>query len=184
MSAELYTFSVSRIDGSQDTLASFAGNVVLIVNVASQCGLTPQYEGLGRIYEAYKDRGFRVLGFPANEFGAQEPGSNEEIEQFCRTRFAVPFPVFAKIVVKGEGQHPLYRYLTQVQPEAQTRPDSTLRENLEKHGLASGKPGDILWNFEKFLTSRRGEVVARFAPDVAPDDPLLIEAIEMQLAVA
>jgi glutathione peroxidase len=181
MPAELYTVPVRRIDGSEDSLAAYEGNVLLIVNVASQCGLTPQYEGLEKVYERYRDSGLVVLGFPANEFGAQEPGSNEDIQQFCRTRFDVKFPLFAKIVVKGEGQHPLYQYLTQARPEAQALSGSTLRANLDKHGLLSGQPGDILWNFEKFLVGRSGEVVARFAPDVAPEDPLLIQAIEAEL---
>jgi glutathione peroxidase len=182
MPSKLYMLTVPHIDGSQVSLASYAGSVLLIVNVASQCGLTPQYEGLEKIYEHYGDQGLVVLGFPANDFGSQEPGSNEEIQQFCQTRFQVKFPVFAKIVVKGERQHALYRYLTETQPEAHASPESSLRTHLEKMGLATGKPNDILWNFEKFLVNRQGAVVARFAPDVTPEDPVLIKAIEAELS--
>jgi glutathione peroxidase len=182
MSSELYGFSVRTIKGEEVSLSSFADKVLLLVNVASKCGLTPQYEGLEKVYETYQDKGFTVLGFPANEFAGQEPGSNEEIEEFCQVRFNVKFPMFAKIVVKGEGQHPLYAYLTKAQPDAQTKPDSVLREKLGEKGLASGEPQDILWNFEKFLVNRKGEVVARFAPDVTPEDPLIVEAITTELA--
>lgn len=181
MSAELYTIPVRRIDGAEGSLGSYAGNVLLIVNVASQCGMTPQYAGLEKLYETYGGRGFTVLGFPANEFGGQEPGTNEEIHQFCETRFGVKFPMFEKVVVKGEGQHPLFRYLTQALPHAQARPDSALRQNLEKHGRPVEKPEDILWNFEKFLVSRDGKVIARFQPDVPPDDPLVVNAVESEL---
>ena len=178
----LYSTPVRAIDGTEGTLAPYQGKALLIVNVASGCGLTPQYEGLQKLYEAYADRGLVVLGFPANDFGAQEPGTNEEIQEFCRARYDVSFPLFAKIVVKGEGQHPLYRHLTAARPEAWFSPDSTMRANLEKHGLGGGEPGDILWNFEKFLVDRNGRVAARFAPDVKPDDPALVAAVEDVLA--
>jgi len=159
MSATLYDIPVNTIDGAPASLAAYRGSVVLVVNVASQCGLTPQYAGLESLYETYRDRGFVVAGFPANEFGAQEPGTNAEIATFCETRFGVKFPLFEKIVVKGPGIHPLYAQLTQTPPG-----------------------GDIQWNFEKFLIGRDGTVIARFAPTVKPDDPTLIAAIEKALA--
>ena len=162
-------------------LSDYSGKVLLIVNVASECGLTPQYEALEEIYEKYRDRGFSVIAFPANEFGAQEPGTDEQIQQFCQMHFGIKFPVMKKIVVKGEGIHPLYQHLTSSIPVAVKKPDSGLEENLKKHGLLSGKPGEILWNFEKFLISKEGKVVARFAPDVVPDDELIINEIEKQL---
>jgi glutathione peroxidase len=158
MTASLLDISVSRIDGTPASLADFRGQVLLVVNVASKCGLTPQYAGLEKLYARYRDRGFAVLGFPANEFGAQEPGSNSEIATFCQTRFGVQFPMFEKIVVKGAGIHPLYAELTKAAPS-----------------------GDIQWNFEKFLIGRDGTVMARFAPTVTPDDPALIAAIERAL---
>jgi len=182
MSDTLQQIPLRRIDGSPSRLADFAGEVLLVVNVASQCGLTPQYTGLQALYERYKDRGFAVLGFPANEFAAQEPGSNDEIAQFCETQFSVTFPMFEKIVVKGEGRHQLYDALVGAQPQARTKPDGQLAARLEAKGLTAGrKPDDILWNFEKFVIGRNGAVVARFAPDVAPDDPAVIEAIEAEL---
>jgi glutathione peroxidase len=155
--------------GETARLKDYHGQVVLLVNVASKCGLTPQYTGLEALYEKYRDQGFVVLGFPANEFGAQEPGSNEEIQSFCQMNFGVQFPVFAKIVVKGDAIHPLYRALIEAQP-----------------GLTEGssdKPKDISWNFEKFLLNRQGDVVARFAPAVTPQDPALVKAIEAELAL-
>ncbi len=155
----IHQIPVRRIDGSETRLAEFAGDVLLVVNVASQCGLTPQYAGLQALYESYRDRGFRVLGFPANEFGAQEPGTNQQIAQFCETQFSVTFPLFEKIVVRGRDRHPLYDVLTGTPPS-----------------------GDVSWNFEKFIVSRNGTVVARFSPTVAPDDPKLLETIEAELA--
>jgi glutathione peroxidase len=183
MNNTLQEIPLRRIDGSQTRIAEFAGEVLLVVNVASECGLTPQYAGLQSLYERFRDRGFAVLGFPANEFGAQEPGSNDQIAQFCETRFAVTFPMFEKIVVKGEGRHPLYDGLVNAQPHAHQKQDSQLAPLLESKGLVAGrKPDDILWNFEKFIIGRTGDVVARFAPDVTPDDPALIAAIESELA--
>ncbi len=182
MANRLTDIPVRKIDGEETTLGEFSGKVLLIVNVASKCGLTPQYEGLQKIYDRYCDRGFVVAGFPANEFAGQEPGTNAEIKEFCTTKYGVTFPMFEKIVVKGEGQHPLYRFLTSQQPTAVKKPDSTLEKTLREHGLLSGAPHDIMWNFEKFLVNRRGEVVARFAPDIAPEDLLLVDAIEAELA--
>jgi glutathione peroxidase len=182
MADTLYDIPVRRIDGNPASLADHKGAVLLVVNVASQCGLTPQYAELEEIYETYRDRGFAVLGFPANEFAGQEPGSNVEIQQFCQTKFGVKFPMFEKIVVKGDGQHQLYRKLIASRPTAQQNPNGTLRKTLEKHGLAPTNDTDIMWNFEKFLVNRRGEVVGRFAPDVAPKDSALTRAIEEELS--
>jgi len=182
MAAGLYDIPVNSIDGQPASLADHKGEVMLVVNVASQCGLTPQYAELEEVYESYRDRGLVVLGFPANEFAKQEPGSNAEIKQFCETKFGVKFPMYEKIVVKGEGQHPLYRELIAARPKAQQNPSGTLRKTLEKHGLAPTNDTDIMWNFEKFLVNRRGEVVGRFAPDVTPKDPAVTSAIEAELS--
>ena len=171
----LYDIPVRRIDGAETTLADYAGKVLLIVNVASQCGKTPQYDGLEALYETYRDRGFAVLGFPANEFGAQEPGTNDEIQEFCRTVYGVQFPVFAKIVVKGEGQHPLYRHLTTSMPSAE------FPAGMREKERSPAERADIHWNFEKFLVNRNGEIAARFAPDMTPESPRIVQAIETEL---
>ncbi|MES3038676.1 MAG: glutathione peroxidase [Bdellovibrionota bacterium] len=182
MPTNITEIPVKKIDGTQTSLADYKGKVMLVVNVASKCGLTPQYDGLEKIYENYSEKGLVVLGFPANEFLGQEPGTNEEIQDFCRSNFGVKFPMFQKIVVKGEGQHPLYKALTEVKPEAKTKPGGTLVAKLKEKGLINGNKNDIMWNFEKFLINRKGEVVERFAPDVTPDDPMVIQAIEKELA--
>jgi len=182
MSAAIYDIPLRQIDGTAVSLADHKGAVLLIVNVASQCGLTPQYAELEEIYETYRDRGFTVLGFPANEFAGQEPGSNTEIQQFCQTKFGVKFPMFEKIVVKGEGQHPLYRHLIAEYPTAQQKPKSGFRKMLEQHGLGPRNDTDIMWNFEKFLVNRHGQVVGRFAPDIAPKDSAITAAIEGELS--
>lgn len=181
MSTSIKDISVNDIEGKPLKLSAYEGKVLLIVNVASKCGLTPQYEGLEKMYKDYKNEGLEILGFPANEFLAQEPGSNEEILSFCRSTYGVDFPIFSKIVVKGEGQHPLYQTLTSAIPTAQVNPQGTLEKLLRDKNLLSGSPEDIMWNFEKFLVNRKGEVVARFAPDVAPDSLLLKSAIEAEL---
>lgn len=183
-SNSLLSIPVQRADKTSTTLAEFQGKVLLIVNVASKCGLTPQYDGLERLQKAYADRGFTVLGFPANEFGAQEPGSDTEIQQFCRLTYGVDFPVFSKLVVKGPGQHPLYAYLTRQFPDV-TKKGSTILKTFRKilhSGSFTGDEGEITWNFEKFLIDRRGAIVARFAPDVVPEDPLVIRTLESELA--
>lgn len=181
MNTELQSIPFKRANGSETTLAEHAGKVLLVVNVASKCGLTPQYDGLQALYAKHRDRGFMIAGFPANEFLSQEPGTNEEIQQFCRLNYGVEFPVYAKLVVKGESQHPLYAYLTRVQPEAEKAGGiwSAIKAKIRPK---SGNPQDISWNFEKFLVNREGEVVARFAPDVKPEDPMLVQAIEEELA--
>ena len=157
----LYNFTLNSIDGKPAPLADYKGKVLMIVNVASQCGYTPQYSALESIYEKYKDKGFVILGFPANNFGAQEPGTNEEIKTFCTRKYSVTFPMYAKISVKGDDQAPLYSYLTK-----QTAP---------------GIGGDIKWNFTKFLVDRNGNVVQRFEPAVTPDSKEVTGAIEKQL---
>jgi glutathione peroxidase len=183
MPSLLETIPVRTVDGQAASLADYSGKVRLVVNVASKCGLTPQYEGLEALYRKYKDRGFEVLAFPANEFGGQEPGTEQEIKEFCSTKYDITFPLFAKIVVKGAGQHPLYAALTRAEPVAAKVPGTDTRAKLVQHGIDVGAPVDITWNFEKFLLDRNGDVVARFAPDVKPDAPLLVEALERELAL-
>ncbi len=167
--------------GGQSSLSDYAGSVVLVVNVASKCGLTPQYEALEALHERYVDQGFSVLAFPANDFGAQEPGTDEEILEFCRATYSVAFPVLSKISVVGDDQHPLYKELTAVAPLAVGDPDG-FREVLRGHGITPNDDPDILWNFEKFLIGRDGSVVARFAPTITPDDPAVTTAIDAALA--
>ena len=162
MNDTIYDLSLNRIDGTPTTLRDFAGDVMLIVNVASACGLTPQYESLERAFEAERERGLVILGFPSNQFGAQEPGTNEEIATFCSTKFGVSFPMFEKIEVNGPGRHPLYAELTKTPDDA-------------------GKAGDVQWNFEKFLIAPGGAVVNRFRPQTVPDAPEVIEAVEAVL---
>ncbi|MCX7864111.1 MAG: glutathione peroxidase [Novosphingobium sp.] len=178
---DIQAIPLTRIDGRPDTLAHHKGNVLLVVNVASKCGLTPQYEGLEAIYRRYKDQGFEVLGFPANDFGAQEPGTHEEIVEFCTTNYGVTFPLFAKADVTGDNKQPLYAALTEAFP-VKTGPADEFRERLRGYGMTPTEDPEVLWNFEKFLISRDGSVVGRFAPGTAPDDPVLISAIEAELA--
>lgn len=170
------------MDGAETTLADYRGKVLLLVNVASKCGLTPQYEALERLFEEKRDRGLVVIGFPANDFGGQEPGTNAQIAEFCSTGFHVTFPLAQKISVRGPDQHRLYAALTAARPEALDPRQGAMAAKLEGYGFNPGKPHDILWNFEKFLVGRDGRVAARFNPDVAPDDPLVVEAIERELA--
>ena len=158
----LYDFKMKNIDGKEVSLDTFKGNVVLVVNVASKCGNTPQYEGLQKIYEKYMDRGFVILGFPANNFKGQEPGTDAEIKKFCTVNYGVTFPMFSKISVLGDDMHPLYRYLT----GKDTDPEFS---------------GDIRWNFDKFLFSKEGKIVARFNPKVKPESDEVIQAIETEL---
>ena len=157
----IYSFTLSSIDGKPAPLADYKGKVVLIVNVASQCGFTPQYSALESVYEKYKGQGFVILGFPANNFGAQEPGTNEEIKTFSTRKYSVTFPMYSKISVKGEDQAPLYSYLTK--------------------DTGSGIAGDIKWNFTKFLVDRDGKVVQRFESAVTPDSKEVTAAIEKAL---
>jgi glutathione peroxidase len=157
----VYSFTLNSIDGKAAPLANYKGKVVLLVNVASQCGYTPQYTALEAIYEKYKDQGFVILGFPANNFGAQEPGTNDEIKTFCTRKYSVTFPMYSKISVKGADQAPLYGYLTKE--------------------TGAGITGDIKWNFTKFLVDRDGKVVQRFEPAITPDSKEVTSAIEKQL---
>jgi glutathione peroxidase len=169
-----------KMDGGAGTLGDYAGDVVLVVNVASKCGLTPQYEGLQSLYQGKQGDGFTVLAFPANNFGAQEPGTDAEIAEFCSTQYSVTFPVASKISVVGDDQHPLYSELTQRVPTAEGKEE--FREGLRGHGMTPTEDPDVLWNFEKFLISRDGSVAARFAPTVTPDDPSLVSAIDTELS--
>jgi glutathione peroxidase len=159
----IHDFEVKTIDGKARKLGDFAGQVLLVVNVASKCGLTPHYAGLQALYERRKDAGFAVLGFPCNQFGGQEPGSDADVKTFCTTKYGVSFPMFSKIDVNGAKRAPLYAWLT----AADTSPDG---------------PGDIAWNFAKFVVGKDGRVAARFNPRVAPDDPALGAAIDAALA--
>src|SRR5438309_4590158 len=183
----IYDIPVNKITGETTSLADYRGKVLLLVNVASRCGLTPQYEALQKVYSRFKESGFVICGFPANDFGAQEPGSNEEIRAFCTTNYSVDFPIFSKIPVTGPDTHPLYRALIAAQPKAIGDTRDSFRENLNgflksKHNgaVTNPEPG-ILWNFEKFLIDRTGNVAARFSPEVLPDDPTIIAAIESAL---
>jgi glutathione peroxidase len=180
MTVSLYDIPLRQIDGSSASLADYRGNVLLVVNVASKCGLTPQYTELERLYQAKHANGLEVLGFPANNFKGQEPGGDSEIAKFCSAKYGVHFPLFSKISVLGEDQHPLYARLTAAQPAAIG--DGPFRERLKSYGVNSENSADVLWNFEKFLLSRKGAVVARFAPDVTADDPRLVSAIDEELA--
>jgi len=163
MSKSVYDFSAKTIDGKPKNLADYKGKALLIVNVASKCGLTPQYTGLEKLNETYGAKGLAVLGFPANEFGGQEPGTNEQVAEFCTTNYGVKFDMFSKIKVKGPGIDPLFEYLT----SAETNP---------------GFSGEIKWNFNKFLVGRDGRVLARFEPKVEPGSPEVTSAIEKALA--
>jgi glutathione peroxidase len=186
MSTQIYDIPVHAIGGESTSLAKYRGKVLLIVNVASKCGLTEQYDALEKLYARFRESGFEVLGFPANDFGGQEPGSNEEIATFCRSTFGVDFPMFSKITVTGPQTDPLYRALIAAAPEAPAATRAAFREGLEsflnKGGAATNPEPGILWNFEKFLVGRNGNVVARFSPEVVPDDPSVVAAIEAALA--
>jgi glutathione peroxidase len=157
---KVYEFEMKTIDGKQKKLADYKGHPLLIVNTASLCGFTPQYVDLENLYKKYADKGFKIAAFPANEFGAQEPGSDADIKKFCMTKYSVSFDLYSKIVVKGDGIHPLYQYLTK----------------------ESGFPGDIPWNFSKFLVDKKGRVVARFGPDANPTGKEIAAAVEKALA--
>jgi glutathione peroxidase len=178
--SNLYDIPLNKIDGAPAKLGDYAGKVLLVVNVASKCGLTPQYEGLEALYKARRAEGLEVLGFPANDFRGQEPGTEAEIAEFCSTTYGVDFPMFKKISVVGAEKHPLYQALTDAAPT--TEGDGPMRERLKGFGIDTGAPGEVLWNFEKFLVGRDGKVVARFAPDVPADDPRIAAAIDKALA--
>jgi glutathione peroxidase len=159
--SSLYEIPLKDINDKSTSLNAYQGKVIMVVNVASRCGLTPQYDALEAVHKKYQDKGLAVLGFPCNDFGAQEPGTAEEIKTFCSTKYNVTFPLFAKLHVKGEEQHPLYKALT---------------------GKDSPFPGDVKWNFGKFLISREGKLIHRFEPQTKPDAPEVIAAIEAALS--
>ncbi|MHC5350428.1 glutathione peroxidase [Metapseudomonas furukawaii] len=179
MTQTIYDIPLKTIEGTSLTLDRFKGKVLLVVNVASKCGLTPQYEGLEKLYEDKREAGLEVLGFPANDFREQEPGSDEEIKAFCSLNYAIQFPLFSKITVTGEDRHPLYRLLTEAQPH--TIGEGPMRERLKGYGIEPMPAPAVLWNFEKFLVNRDGQVIGRFAPDVGADDPRLLQAVEAEL---
>jgi glutathione peroxidase len=181
MSQKIYDIPVRRIDGSGTTLAEYRGRVMLIVNVASKCGLTPQYSGLQTLHANYSQRGLSVLGFPCNDFAAQEPGTEREIAGFCDANFGVTFPLFGKININSAPRHALYDQLIASQPQARSNAGGALKETLAKHGLLPKQAGDVLWNFEKFVVGREGQVRSRFAPDVLPEDAGLVSEIETAL---
>lgn len=158
MTSSVYDFTLDTIDGTPRSLGDFKGKVLLLVNTASECGYTPQYQGLQKLHATYEGRGFSVVGFPSNDFGGQEPGSNKDIKAFCSTKFGVTFPMFAKIPVKGPAKHPLYAMLVQTPPA-----------------------GEVKWNFNKFLVGKDGKVIARYDSDVTPEAPELAAAIEKAL---
>jgi glutathione peroxidase len=182
MSASIYEIPVRKITGADATLGEFKGKVLLIVNVASKCGLTKQYEGLEKLYKQYSGKGLVVAGFPANDFSGQEPGADAEIHTFCTANFGVEFPMYSKITVVGAEKHPLYAALIAAQPKAISLTEVSWRETLKGLGIKPNPEPEVLWNFEKFLVSRSGEVVARFAPNTEPDAPALLAAIETELA--
>jgi glutathione peroxidase len=184
MSTPIQKIPVRRINGEDTNLGEYSGKVLLIVNVASKCGLTKQYESLEKLYRDYRDRGIVIAGFPANDFKGQEPGSNAEIESFCSGTFGVDFPLFEKIAVVGEGKHPLYKALIEAQPTATSTSAVPFGENLKKYGIEPNEAPEILWNFEKFVVDRGGKVAARFAPDTTADDPALLKVVETELAKA
>jgi glutathione peroxidase len=161
-SQSIHELELPRLNGKPESLSAYSGKVVLAVNVASRCGFTPQYAGLQALQDRYADRGFTVLGFPCNQFFHQEPGTAEQIQEFCSLNYGVKFPLFAKLDVKGEGQHPLYSLLSETADD-------------------SGKAGNVSWNFEKFLVGRDGRVVRRFRSKVTPEDPRIVEAVESLL---
>ncbi|MCP3102311.1 glutathione peroxidase [Myxococcus sp. K15C18031901] len=180
MSHDLYDIPLKSIDGAQQSLGRFKGKVLLVVNVASKCGLTPQYEGLEKLYERKNAEGLEVLGFPANDFMGQEPGSEAEIKDFCSLTYDVKFPLFSKISVVGENKHPLYRALTSAVPDATG--EGPMRARLKGYGIEANPKPEVQWNFEKFVIGRDGRVAARFTPDVTADDPRLLQAIDAELA--
>lgn len=181
MTPSLYDIPLRTLDGGPASLAEFRGQVLLIVNVASQCGLTPQYAGLESLFATYRARGLQVLGFPCNDFAGQEPGSAAEIREFCDSRYGVRFPLFAKVNINSEPRHPLYAALIAAQPAATAPTGSDFRTKLAGYGLLPQRDSDVLWNFEKFLVDRDGRVCRRFTPDTTPDDPQLVAAIEAAL---
>jgi len=182
MNTELYQIPLKKIDGQDATLEEYSGQVLLLVNVASQCGLTPQYEGLEVLYQQYKEQGLIVIGLPSNDFAGQEPGTEAEIQSFCANNYAVQFPMYSKMNVNSAPRHPLYKQLITAIPKTQMVIGGKLMKKLAEKNLLPKVESDVKWNFEKFLVARDGSVIGRFAPDVTPDDKVLIKAIEQALA--
>lgn len=178
----IFQTQLETLDGEKTTLAQWQGKVLLVVNVASKCGLTPQYEQLEKLQKTWHEQGFSVLGFPCNQFLEQEPGSHEAIKTFCSTTYGVTFPMFSKTEVNGPRRHPLYTQLVAAKPQALAPEGSGFYARMASKGRAPEAPGDILWNFEKFLIDRQGNVVQRFSPDMTPDDPIILESIRLALA--
>ncbi|WP_417537863.1 glutathione peroxidase [Marinomonas sp.] len=170
--------TVNNIQGKSVDLSAYQGKTVLVVNVASKCGLTPQYEGLEALYKKYHEQGLEILGFPANDFAGQEPGSDEDIQQFCSLTYGVTFPMFSKIVVTGEDKHPLYKNLIEAAPVTPNR--DAMVNMLAGHKIEATKAPEVVWNFEKFLITKDGKV-ERFSPDVTPKDDALVASIEADL---
>ena len=181
MSSSIYDIPVTKIGGEAASLADYKGKVLLVVNVASKCGLTPQYEDLEKLYERFHGQGLEVAGFPANDFKEQEPGTNQEIQSFCTLKYGVKFPMYGKIAVTGSDKHPLYSALIAAQPKAKGDPAGWAAV-LKQHNIDANPAPEIQWNFEKFVVGRTGEVAARFSPNTAPDNPDLIATIEGELA--
>ena len=180
--SDFYTIPVNTIKGEATTLESYKGKVLLVVNVASKCGLTKQYEGLEKLYKTYQERGFEVLGFPANDFKGQEPCTDEEIQQFCTSTYDVTFPMFSKIVVTGADKHPLYAHLTSAEPTTVQR--EAMETMLRGYQIEPTAAPEVVWNFEKFVIGRDGQIAARLAPGITPDSAAISEAVEAELAKA
>ena len=181
MANEIYDIPVKTIDGTETNLGEYKDKVLLVVNVASKCGLTPQYESLQKLYDEYHEQGFEVLGFPSNDFMGQEPGTEEEIKDFCDTNYNVKFPLFSKIGINGENRHPLYANLIEAHPNTDVSNGNGMLNNLIKFGHKHLNETDVLWNFEKFLIGKNGKVTARFAPDVTAEDERLVTKVEEEL---
>ena len=177
----LYDIPVNKITGETTSLADYRGKALLVVNTASKCGLTPQYDALEKLYERRKADGLEILGFPANDFNGQEPGSNEEIATFCKGTFNIAFPMFQKIAVTGPETHPLYKELIAEKPESTAKEPGDFRKKLTGYGIQTNPEPGILWNFEKFVLNRHGKIIARFSPETLPDDPIVLDAIEAAL---
>lgn len=178
----IFATELTTLDGDKTTLAQWQGDVLLVVNVASKCGLTVQYSQLENLQKTLHDQGLTVLGFPCNAFLEQEPGTDAEIKTFCSTTYGVTFPMFSKTEVNGPHRHPLYAQLVAAQPQAVAPQGSGFLERITSKGRAPKQPGDILWNFEKFLIGRDGRVLQRFSPDMEPEDDVVVNAIRQALA--
>ncbi|WP_369855692.1 glutathione peroxidase [Candidatus Thalassolituus haligoni] len=177
----IYETTVNTIDGEAKSLADYAGKALLVVNVASKCGLTPQYEQLEALYKEAQASGLEILGFPCNQFLGQEPGTEAEVKEFCSLTYGVSFPMFSKVEVNGEGRHPLYQQLIAAQPQRTTEEGSGFKDKLAGMNLLSDDETDVMWNFEKFLISKDGEVIGRFAPDMTVNSPILKAAVDAAL---